>query len=142
MQSSATASLTTTKATYTVELTSNITTDAGMLQFCVGKSLSSVTIDNVTMTRKSSSIVPRNASAGLASWSLVRTGGSLAWTRSEMLRCGGTLRLVDVVGQELSRSYAPAGARSGTIAAPASGIAFLVLETADLRETKALPPVR
>jgi len=141
-QSSATASLTTTKTSFTVELTSNITTAAGLVQFCVGKVLSSVTIDNVTMTRKSSSILPHAGSASSASWSLVRNGASLAWTRSDVVRSGGTMRLVDASGQELSRSSVPAGARSGTIAAPAFGIAFLVLETADLREVKAVSPVR
>jgi hypothetical protein len=49
---------------------------------------------------------------------------------------------VNADGRELSRSQVPAGATTGLIAAPSQGIAFLVLESEGVRETKALPLAR
>ncbi|HXP89545.1 MAG TPA: hypothetical protein VN931_01335, partial [Fibrobacteria bacterium] len=75
-------------------------------------------------------------------WSLVRSGSNLVWTRSQALQAGGVVRLVGIDGRELSRAPVSAGERSGSLAAPTSGVAFLVLETSGVREVRALPIAR
>jgi hypothetical protein len=87
-------------------------------------------------------IAPRTASAAAPNWSLVRSGSNLAWTRSRAVEAGGVVRLVGIDGRVLSRATVVAGERSGTLAAPNSGVAFLVLESAGVREVRALPIAR
>ena len=141
-QSGGTVSLTSTKTTFTVDLTSHITA-TGLLQFNVGASTLPVYIDNVTLVKSTNTaIAPRTAFAAAPTWSLVRSGSNLVWTRSLALQAGGVVRLVGIDGRELSRAKVAAGDRSGTLAAPGTGVAFLVLESAGVREVRALPIAR
>jgi len=140
-QSNATVSVTTTKAPYSVELASNINSPDGMLQFCVGKVLSTVTIDNVTMVRKGSSSISIGARKPSA-LSVRAVEGGYVWERGAMFASPATARLVDINGRELSRMDVDARATSGFMAAQGSGLRLLVLESRDSREIHTLPALR
>jgi hypothetical protein len=140
-QSNATVSLTTTKAPYSVELKSNINSPDGMLQFCVGKALATVTIDNVTMVRKGSTAVgPRSATS--ARLALRTTADGLAWSRSTPLESAATIRLLDAEGRELHRATVPAGTAAGLVPSVGSGLRFVVLEGASFREVQPVATTR
>lgn len=140
-QSNSTVSLTTTKAPYSVELASNINSPDGMLQFCVGKALTTVTIDNVTMVRKGATAVgPRTAASSRLSLRPVADG--FAWTRSTPLESNATIRLLDAEGRELHRATAPSGSASGTLPSVGSGLRFVVLEGASFREVQPIATTR
>ncbi|MBK8803629.1 MAG: carbohydrate binding domain-containing protein [Fibrobacteres bacterium] len=140
-QSNATVSLTTTKAPYSIELKSNINSADGMIQFCVGKLLTTVTIDNVTMVRKgSASVASRGRKPSVLSVRAVE--GGFAWLRGTALTSPATVRVVDVNGSELARTQAAAGATTGILPAAGSGLRFVVLESQDTREVHALPSLR
>ena len=135
--------LTATTQTFTVNVTPTLTAPTGVLQFEVGGSTLPVTIDNVTLVKSTNTaIAPRSVFASVSTWSLVRQGSDLVWTRSLALQAGGVVRLVGIDGRELSRAKVAAGDRSGTLAAPGTGVAFLVLESAGVREVRALPIAR
>jgi uncharacterized repeat protein (TIGR02543 family) len=132
-----------TTTTFTVEVTPTVTAPTGVVQFNVGASTLPLTISNVSLVKVPTAIAPRSTPRStVPSWSLTRSGANLVWSRSQALQAGGVVRLVGVNGQELSRIAVPAGARSGLLKAPSSGIAFLVLESADVREVQALPLAR
>jgi hypothetical protein len=126
-----------------VDLIADTTTALGVLQINAGLSTLPVNIENIVVVKSTNTaIAPRTAFAAAPSWSLIRSGANLIWTRSEALPAGGMVRLVGIDGRELSRSMVPAGAKSGSLKAPGAGIAFLVLESADVREVQALPLAR
>jgi uncharacterized repeat protein (TIGR02543 family) len=138
-----TAALTATTQTFTVNVTPTLTAPTGVLQFEVGGSTLPVAVDNVTLVKSTNTaIAPRTAFAAAPTWSLVRSGSNLVWTRSQALQSGGVVRLVGIDGRELSRATVAAGDRSGTLAAPGMGVAFLVLESSGVREVRALPIAR
>lgn len=140
-QSNTTVSLTTTKAPYSIELKSNINSADGMLQFCVGKLLTTVTIDNVTMVRKgSAAVLPGARKPSVLSLRAVE--GGFAWLRGTALTSPATVRVVDVNGSELARTEAAVGATTGLLPAAGSGLRFVVLESQDTREVHALPSLR
>jgi hypothetical protein len=140
-QSNATVSITATKATYSVDLKSNINSADGMIQFCVGKILSTVTIDNVTLVRKTgTSILPRTI--GSSKLSLRSVSGGFEWVRSAPLAGAATVRVVDVQGHELYRSVAKAGAVTGFVPAVGAGLRFVVLEGAAERDVRSLTSTR
>jgi hypothetical protein len=142
-QSGGSVTLSATKSSYTVDLIADTTTALGVLQINAGLSTLPVNIENIVVVKSTNTaIAPRTAFAAAPSWSLIRSGANLIWTRSEALPAGGMVRLVGIDGRELSRSMVPAGAKSGSLKAPGAGIAFLVLESADVREVQALPLAR
>jgi uncharacterized repeat protein (TIGR02543 family) len=138
-----TVALTSVTTNFSVEVTPFVAAPSGVLQLGLGGSTSSVTIDNVTLVKKVTSLTPRSIlHSDIPTWSLRRSGADLVWTRSQAIQAGGVVRLVGVDGRELSRASVRPGAVLGSLKAPASGIAFLVLESADVREIQALPLAR
>lgn len=142
-QSNATTSLTTTKARYTVDLKSSINSPDGMIQFCVGKVLSTVTIDNVTLVRKGgTSVSPRSFAASAATLSLRAVANGFEWVRSAPLAGAATVRVVDLQGNELFRTTANAGSTTGFVPSVGKGLRFVVLETAQARDVRTLTSTR
>ncbi|HXP90350.1 MAG TPA: cellulase family glycosylhydrolase, partial [Fibrobacteria bacterium] len=112
-QGGGSVSLTATKATYTLDITPDSSTTAGILQFNVGALTLPVYVDNVSLVVVPTAIAPRTVFASAPTWSLVRSGSNLVWTRSQALQAGGVVRLVGIDGRELSRAPVSAGERSG-----------------------------
>lgn len=136
-------SLTTTTTNFSMEVTALRSAPSGVLQLGLGGATPTVTIDNVILVKKTSAIAFRSTLRSTSpTWSIVRSGSSIDWTRSEAIAKGGVVRLVGVDGRELSRAAVAAGAKSGSLKAPGTGIAFLVLETSEAREVKTLPLMR
>jgi mannan endo-1,4-beta-mannosidase len=136
-------SLTTTTTNFSMEVTALRSAPSGVVQLGLGGATPTVTIDNVTLVKKAAgtSVAPRSISS-TTSWTIARSGSSIDWTRSEAIAKGGVVRLVGMDGRELSRAAVAAGTKSGSLKAPSTGIAFLVLETSEAREVKTLPLMR
>lgn len=137
-----TVSLATTTTNCSVEVTALRNAPSGVVQLGLGGATPTVTIDNVALVKKVTALAPRSTRRSTPTWSLRRSGADLVWTRSQAVKGDGVVRLVGIDGRELSRASVSAGAKSGSLMAPGSGVAFLVLESADVREVRALPVAR
>lgn len=75
-------SLTSTKSSYTIDITPDLSTDVGIIQFNAGKSTLPVHIDNVQMVKASSSKVTNNHFYKSESVSFNRVGDRIFWSTS------------------------------------------------------------
>lgn len=141
-QSNSVIGIGTTKKNYTVDLTADTTTATGMLQFCVGKVLSTVTLDNVTLVRKGGTSVRPRSFATSAALSLRAVANGFEWVRSAPLAGAATVRVVDLQGVELYRTTAKAGSTTGFVPSVGNGLRFVVLETAQARDVRTLTSTR
>lgn len=140
-QSNATVSLTTTKSNYSVELVSKIDNPDGVIQLCVGKILSTVTFDNVTLVRKEATSIRTRVGAD-SRLGLRSVANGFEWTRSAPLVSTATVRVIDTKGRELHRSTAKAGSVSGFVPSVGTGLRFVVLESALERDVRPLTSAR
>ena len=138
-----TASLTATTSTYTVELTPSATASAATLQFNLGGTTGTVTLDNVSLVKKDggSAIAAASRNRGTSMTTSLR-GGLLAWSLPSALSSNGTLRILDAQGRELSRTSVAAGSRSGSLGLSGQGLRFVVLESAGASYSAVLPTLR
>ncbi len=118
-QSGASASVTTTKTNYQLELTATDTIASGtpgVLQFNIGETVSSLHIDNVILALKSSSPVlrpvARNTAAGMR---ITGSRGFLIWNLATPLSSPAPLVILDVQGRDVGRVMLPAGKSQGTL---------------------------
>jgi len=140
-----TVSLTSSTKTYTLEVKDDTASaTAGVLQFQVGGATGTLTIDNVTLVRKSSGsgiLASKHLSA--TAFTVSRAGTSATWSRAQALTNPATLRVLDAQGRTLAHSSVAAGVTSGMVPSVAgSGLRWIVLEGKGVQESALLPSVR
>lgn len=121
-QGGASASVTTTKANYQVELTALATVAAGtigVIQFNIGETASTLHIDNVVLVAQGggSRIGHPRATLGGARLSLVPAAGGFTWSVAAPLPQSSLLVISDLRGREVSRIPVAAGAAGGAVTA-------------------------
>lgn len=135
----------TTTKTYTLEVKDDTAAaTAGVLQFQVGGAVGTLTIDNVTLVRKSSGTgIFASKHLSTTAFAVSRAGTAATWSRIQALTSPATLRVLDAQGHTLARSSVATGATSGMVPSVAgSGLRWILLEGAGVHESALLPSLR
>lgn len=141
-QSGGSASVGTTRKTFTVELTALPTAAAGtigVLQFNVGDVVSQLHIDDVILMQKGGTSAVRGSVSRASSLRVESSASGLAWSLASGLETPSTLVVRDASGRELARANLAAGQASGRLdAALPRGI--LLVEVAGVGAARLLVP--
>lgn len=121
-QGGASASVTTTKANYQVELTALATVAAGtigVIQFNIGETVSTLHIDNVVLVAQGGGTRVGNprATLGGARLALAPAAGGYAWSVPVPLSQTAILSIADLSGREVARMPVAAGESGGAVTA-------------------------
>jgi len=135
------ADIGTTTAHYQVEVTALGTSAGAVLQFNLGGATGTLTLDNVTLVKKTPSSVGTRAGRQ-AAFAVRPVARGFEWTRSEGLEGAATVRLVDGRGRELFRTTARAGSARGFVPSVGTGLRFVVIQDAAARDVRPVPGIR
>lgn len=135
------ADIGTATAHYQVEVTALGTSAGAVLQFNLGGATGTLTIDNVTLVKKTPSSIGTRAGRQ-AAFSVRSVSQGFEWARSTALEASATVRLVDGQGRELFRTSVPAGSSRGFVPSVGTGVRFVVIQDAAARDVLAVSGIR